>query len=346
MLERIALMGAGSLGTVLSAFISQHRQLDVVDVNRAHVEALNRSGAHIVGTVDMTVPVRAMTPEQMQGEYDLFIYMAKQTFNETALPQMLGHLSKNGYIVTCQNGLPENAICKVWPREQVFGAPVAWGASFMGPGVSRLNSPADHMEFTLGAVTGEETPALLEVQKILQFMCPTRISKNLLGLRWSKLFMNATMSGLGTVCGGNFGDVFEDPVGFELLYVMGKEICQVCETAHIFIEPFGKVDFHSLFAGSGSAAFENCARVWKETFLPNRNVVPSMKMDLEAGRKCEVDAINGAVCQAGRDFGVATPLCDQVTAMIHEIQDGKRKMEQANFLQLKKELENRKEQKK
>ncbi len=65
MLERIALMGAGSLGTILSAYIARQRQIDVIDVNKAHVDAMNEKGARVSGTVDMVVPVHALTPDQM-----------------------------------------------------------------------------------------------------------------------------------------------------------------------------------------------------------------------------------------------------------------------------------------
>ena len=335
MLERIALMGAGSLGTILSAYIARQRQIDVIDVNKAHVDAMNEKGARVSGTVDMVVPVHALTPDQMEGEYDLFIYMAKQTFNDTALPQMLSHLKKDGIIVTCQNGLPEPEICKVWPKEQVFGAPVAWGASYVGPGESRLTSDPNHMEFTLGPVTGVETPVLAEIKEILEMMCPVTISMNLMGLRWCKLLTNATMSGLGTVCGGTFGSVFHDEIGIRALIAVGQETCAACAASGVTMEPFEGIDFPTLFDVHTEAQIKNFIIFWRTFFTPQKNLVPSMEMDLNAGRKCEVDAINGVVSQTGREYGVPTPVCDQVVDIIKKVQDGRMKMEMANFGLLK-----------
>ena len=48
-----------------------------------------------------------------------------------------------------------------------------------------------------------------------------------------------------------------------------------------------------------------------------------MLQDLEKGRKCEVDAINGVVSKYGRQFGVKTPYNDKVCEIIHGIEDGK-----------------------
>ena len=50
---RIAIMGAGSLGTILGAYITKAGyQVDLIDAYKEHVDALNEKGAHVVGTVD------------------------------------------------------------------------------------------------------------------------------------------------------------------------------------------------------------------------------------------------------------------------------------------------------
>jgi 2-dehydropantoate 2-reductase len=43
---------------------------------------------------------------------------------------------------------------------------------------------------------------------------------------------------------------------------------------------------------------------------------PSMLLDYSAGRRCEVDAINGAIPRLGRPLGVATPVNDTVVGII------------------------------
>ena len=48
-----------------------------------------------------------------------------------------------------------------------------------------------------------------------------------------------------------------------------------------------------------------------------------MLQDLEKGRKCEIDAINGVVCAYGKKFGVPTPYNDKVCEIVHGIEDGK-----------------------
>lgn len=107
MIKRIAIMGCGSLGTILGAYLNK-AGLDVmmVDAWKEHVDVLNRKGATVTGSVQMNVPVKACTPDQMDGIYDLIIYMAKQTFNDIAIPQMLAHCGDDTIICTMPERTP------------------------------------------------------------------------------------------------------------------------------------------------------------------------------------------------------------------------------------------------
>ena len=59
---RAAIYGAGSLGTILGAFISKNGgQIDLINHNEKHVETLREKGAHVVGTLDFTQKVTALT---------------------------------------------------------------------------------------------------------------------------------------------------------------------------------------------------------------------------------------------------------------------------------------------
>ncbi len=92
---RIALMGVGSLGTIIGAFLYKNGQeITLIDANKEHVDALNKNGATISGKIDMNVPVKAILPEEMEGKYDIVFYLVKQTYNEVALKQLLPHLKE------------------------------------------------------------------------------------------------------------------------------------------------------------------------------------------------------------------------------------------------------------
>ncbi|MBQ7194231.1 MAG: hypothetical protein IJS07_01180 [Bacteroidales bacterium] len=75
---RSAIYGAGSLGTILGAFITKNGgQVDLINHNKAHVEALRTRGAKITGTLEFTQKVSAYTDEEMSGTYDIIFLMTK-----------------------------------------------------------------------------------------------------------------------------------------------------------------------------------------------------------------------------------------------------------------------------
>ena len=57
----------------------------------------------------------------------------------------------------------------------------------------------------------------------------------------------------------------------------------------------------------------------------HRAIEPSMLQDLKKGKACEIDAINGVVCQQGRKYGVATPINDRIVAVVKKIEAGQLK---------------------
>lgn len=63
----------------------------------------------------------------------------------------------------------------------------------------------------------------------------------------------------------------------------------------------------------------------------HRNIEPSMLQDLKHGKPCEVDAINGVVCEWGRKCGVPTPVNDRIVEVIKKEQNGELKLEKSNI---------------
>ena len=56
---RIALLGAGAMGTIIGAYLTKAGyDVELVDNYKEHVDALNENGAHIVGFVDEIIPVK------------------------------------------------------------------------------------------------------------------------------------------------------------------------------------------------------------------------------------------------------------------------------------------------
>ncbi len=331
-MSRNAIYGAGSLGTVLGAYITKNGgQVDLINRNKAHVEILNTKGAKIIGTVDMTVPVKAITPEEMEGKYDVIVLLTKQLFNKDVVTMLKDFLSENGVIVTLQNGIPEPGIAEIVGANHTMGCAVEWGAALIEPGVCELTSAPDSLSFHMGKLDGITDDQVKMVKDLLELMCPVHEEENLMGARWSKLLINATFSGLGTVVGGVFGDVSEDKDAQKVAIRCMKECIDVGHATGTEFAPVQGKNIVGLFYYKGALKRALGCKLLPIAMKKHRLIEPSMLQDLKKGKPCEIDAINGVVCEFGRKHNIPTPINDKIVEIIKKIQNGELKAEKANI---------------
>ncbi len=329
---KYAIYGAGSLGTVLGAYITKNGvPIELVNRNKAHVAAMREKGAHISGTVEMTVPVNAITPDEMSGKYDVILLMTKQLHNPEVVAFLEPFLADDGVIVTLQNGIPEPGIAEIIGANRTMGCTVEWGAMLEGPGECVLTSEPDSLSFHMGKMDGITDAQFKKVKDLLEKMCPVHFEENLIGARWSKLLINATFSGLGTVVGGCFGDVSENKDAQKVAVRCMKECIDVGHAAGAEFVPVQGKDITKLFYYTNPLK-----RAFAQFLLPiamkkHRDIVPSMLQDIRNNKPCEVDAINGVVCEWGRKCGVATPVNDRIVEVIKKEQSGELKLDKANI---------------
>lgn len=329
---KCAIYGAGSLGTVLGAYMTKGGiPVELVNRNRAHVDALREKGAHITGTVDFSTPVTAITPEEMTAPYDAIFLMTKQLHNKEVVTFLKPLLAPDGVIVTFQNGIPEPGIAEIVGESHTIGCVVEWGATMDAPGECVLTSDPDSLSFHMGGMQGVSDAKLAEVRSLLEKMCPVAMEDNLLGARWSKLLINATFSGLGTVVGGVFGDVSEKKDARRVAVRCMKECIDVGHAAGATFAPVQGKDLTKLFYYKNGFK-----RVIAELLVPiamkkHRAIEPSMLQDLKKGKPCEIDAINGVVCEWGRKCGVPTPINDRIVEIVKKEQAGELPLEEKNI---------------
>lgn len=320
---RAAIYGAGSLGTILGAFITKNGgQIDLVNRNKAHVAALREKGATVTGTLNFTQTVNVMTPDEMTGKYDVIFLMTKQQQNAEVVGFLKDYLSDEGVIVTLQNGIPELLIGELIGEDRVLGCTVAWGATMLEPGVCELTSAPDSLTFSLGSLSKTPNPLLPKVKELLEMMGPVVVDTNFIGTRWSKLLINSAFSGMSAVLGCTFGEAAKDKESRKVVQALIKESIDVCAKGGIRIEPVQGKDIVKLLDYSNPVKKAVSYFIIPIAIRKHALLKASMLQDIEKGKKTEVEAINGVVCDYGRKVGVPTPANDKVVEIIHDIENG------------------------
>lgn len=312
-------MGAGSLGTIIGAYLARAGlPVQLIDTNRAHVEHLNEHGAAVEGFDRFCVPVAACTPEQLEGSYDLVFLLTKQTYTEAAVKSLLPHLHETSTICTLQNGVPEEAVARLTGRERVVGGTVGFGATWVSPGVSRLTTPRETLAkyaFEIGETDGADTPRIHGIQRMLSHVGSCQIVSNLLSIRWSKLLINATFSGMSAALGCTFGDVLQDKRAMAYVARIADETIHVAHAQDILLAPMQGAELEELALREGQTVMDKMT-IYRHVFGPHAKLRASMLQDLEKGLPTEIDFINGIISLKGKALGIGTPVNDHVVQLV------------------------------
>ncbi|MDI6531059.1 ketopantoate reductase family protein [Bacillus mycoides] len=323
---RVAVLGAGSLGTIIGAFIAKGGEnVELIDVNQAHVDALNKFGAKIVGTTECTIPVKAVTPKQMSGTYDLVLLLTKQLYNQSVISELLPFLNETSVVCSLQNGIPEGNIVSLVGKERVVGGSVEFGATWVEPGVSKLTTNFDTFKeqaFAIGELDGSMTERIQNIKSVLDHVGGTVISDNLVGIKWSKLMVNVALSGMSAALGGTYGDVLDNEFGVMSAVHLADETIKVGHSKGIKFARMGGFDISSLEIKNESDIADRM-NAFRTIFKPQALLKASMLQDLEKQRETEIDYINGIVPNQAKYSRILTPYNDLVVKLVKQAEETK-----------------------
>jgi 2-dehydropantoate 2-reductase len=318
---KIGIVGVGAIGTIIGTILNAKGiEVDLIDGYEENVRHLQRHGSEVIGSIHVKAHGPAYHIDELEHSYDLIFLLVKQFENETVLNKLLPHLHERSIVCTLQNGVPEVHVARLVGEHRTVGGAVGFGATWMGPGVSMLASSREALEkyaFEIGTMNGEINDTITEVNAILQQVGGSVVSDNLMGIRWSKLLMNATFSGMSAALGCTFGEVLDDPRGFWCLAHLADETIKVAHAQGIRLvemqgEHFDELKLHDGTLEEVLGKYSFFKRVWDR----HRETKASMLQDLERGRTTEIDYINGVVSEKGKECGVPTPFNDKVVELV------------------------------
>ncbi|WP_430742213.1 ketopantoate reductase family protein [Bacillus atrophaeus] len=316
---RIAVLGAGSLGTIVGAYLAAGgMDVELIDTYQAHVDALNHKGAKVIGTTDFQAKVKAITPENKSGKYDLVLLLTKQLYNDSVLQELLPFLGADSIVCSLQNGIPEEKVASIVGRERTIAGSVEFGATFIEPGVSRLTTGYTHFKkyaFQIGELNGEITERIQRIKSMLDLVGGTHISDNLVGTKWSKLLINNAFSGLSAALNGKYGDILDNEIGIVSAVHIADETIKVGHANGVTFAKMGGLDIESLELTSENDLPDRI-QTFRAAMESSRLLKASMLQDIEKKRKTEIDYINGVVPRLTEGKGISTPYNDMVVKLV------------------------------
>ena len=308
---RVLIYGGGAVGLGIASCLIKAGQ-DVViltrpeSVRRLRQEGLFRTGifgdAFADGHSFTTISTLAELPG---GQVDTILVCTK-SFDTAAAAQDLDthrpRLGQPGSAVLFQNGWGNAEIfSRYFDRETVYNASVITG--FTRPAPNRVEVTVHAHAIHVGSLyTRNVEPVAPLCRAITAGDIPcqavTEMEKDL----WAKMLFNCPLNPLGAVLGVPYGALGASDHTREIM-------------ARIIREIFGVMQAGG-YATYWADPDEYLAHFFDELIPRTAGHYASTLQDLRAGKRTEIDALNGAIVRLGAKYGLAVPANELVYRLI------------------------------
>ncbi len=295
---KITVVGAGAMGGSYGGLLAvAGHEVSLIDAWREHVEAIAKDGLLVDGVRgEHRVQLPAATEATAGQSADVVILFVDANNTVAAAETVQRLLGRDGFAITFQNGVGnvEKLQAALGP-ERVLGGSSMCSAASRGPGHVCLT----HMGLTsVGETDGQASPrakALIEALRGAGF--EAEFEANVMGLVWQKFIVNCAVNAIAATTGLRAGeivrlkelDAFQDKVLEEVMAVTRAKGIRLPNPE---IAAKIKAQCHKKF---------------------NK---PSMMQHVEAGRRTEIEALNGALVREAQALGVGVPNNEALVALL------------------------------
>ncbi len=301
-IERVVIVGAGAMGCFFAARLTEAgTAVTLIEVDAARIAALNGSGISIDDAQGVrVVSVTARRAVDMDGIVDLIVLFTKGAHTAAAAASIAHLVGPATRALTLQNGIGNaEAIAAFVPAERILVGVTDVPCDLVGP-ASVASHGLGHS--VLGDFVGADVAGPDAVVAMLRNAgLDARHDPNVKVQIWEKIAFNSAMNALCTVSGLPVGGLDNEP-GRRVIAAIRDEVVAVAHASHIMVD-----------AAAIAAKIDNA--------LANHvSHKPSMLQDRLAGRRTEIETINGAVVRAGVAAGIATPVNQILADLVRMIE--------------------------
>ncbi|HUJ87025.1 MAG TPA: ketopantoate reductase family protein [Burkholderiales bacterium] len=341
----IMVYGIGAIGAQAAGRLhSAGHDVIAVEPWPAQREAVARDGlriANLDGSIERHRPP-VLAPEELSGRAELCLLAVKSYDTEAALERVLPHLAADAPLVSLQNSINEERIASRAGAARVLGGVVLVNAVLLQPGLVTATASVSRAAAGVrlpGLYVGEylRPPGALarRVAALLDAVWPAEVIDDLMHERWTKLLTNTALNPVSGIGGLRSAEMLADAAARRAIAQIAAEVLRVAAAeGHPFERVMGDFSARQVLDGAAgrSDAFER--GLAERASRVSADAATSLLQDVLRGRRTEVDYFSGLVTSKGRAHGVATPWCEAATAMVHEIEQGRRAPSAANLEEL------------
>ena len=297
---RIAILGAGGVGSYFGGVLARTGHDVVMLARGAHLDALRARGIEVrTPEGSFTVPVEATDQPHALGMAEYAIVAVKNYSLPEIAPVVRTVAEAGAVILPLLNGVEvvERLIEHRVPAERVLGGLTSISVVRLGPGVVERKSPFQRV--FVGEVTGAVSERAARIASALRDSgVEAEATADISAETWRKFSLIASMAAACGLARSPVGPLRQTPLGRLLFERAVREAVAVARSRGVTLREDEEANILQFI--------DNVPAAMKPSFL----------LDLEAGGPTEIDDLSGAVSRLGRQAGVETPVHDTATAAL------------------------------
>ena len=306
---RVAVVGAGAVGGYYAARLAAAGHDVAVVARGAHLAAIRERGLTVRAAGGESVAhLRAEDDPGAIGPCDLVLFAVKTYDNATALPLLPALTGPGTTVLTLQNGVdsPADAAAAVG-EARVMGGAAYIATALVAPGV--IEQTGTHHRIVFGEVFGRLDSVSARAEAMREAFAGAGVEVEAHADArvplWEKFVYLAPFAGITGAARLPTGPLRARP---ESLAVLERACAEVEALARAEGIPVA-VDLLERIRGYVAS-------------LP-ATTRSSLLIDLQAGRRIEVEALQGAVVRRARARGLDVPVMETLYALLREHADGR-----------------------
>lgn len=306
---KVAILGSGAVGGYFGAKLARAGQ-DVTFIARgAHLEAIRARGLEVRSAKlgDFSVAAAAESDTAKVGPVDLVLVSVKAYDNATALPLLKPMMGPGTAVLTLQNGVDSvNDVAAVVGDGPVLGGTTYVATALEGPGL--IVQTGVHRSIIFGEVFGDRSRISPRVQEIADIFATADIQVTPVADArvpiWDKFVYLVAFSGFTGAARLAIGHIWKYPQVQEMFYATSREIAAIAKAEGVTI----------------SADRFETLKTYMDNIPPTTR--SSLLIDLEQGKRIEVEALQGAAVRRAQKLGVPVPITSTLYAVLKAWESG------------------------
>ena len=290
MIQRVCVIGAGSIGSLFAGHLAQVVDVSVLTRRQEHADTLNRDGLRVTGRSDLHAAVQAAADPDALAPFDLGIVATKAGGLEDAAAALEGRFPE-ALVMTTLNGLGAEEVVRAhgdWP--------IVSAVTFMS-GTKHSDSEVEYVLDTATWMGPYEDTPLERVEEVGDLVrrsgLEAEVFADLRPAQWSKLIFNATVNSVAALTGLRHDHHFADE----------EKPGDLGHLVHGLVDE-GK----AVAAAAGIELYEDPWEMNVHATQRGSAHYPSMLEDVESRRPTEIDLITGSLVREAGRHGVPVPL--------------------------------------